>query len=220
MLAAGSSLASHQVGGDYFDVTPVHADCWSAVAADVSGKGVSSALLASLLQGALITATDHPGSMGRRMARLNRFLIDRTGGEKYATVFYCLLNESGRLSYVNAAHCPPLVVRAEGIAMELEATGMPVGLLEAAEFTVAEQQLSAGDRVIIYTDGVTEAQNGAAEFFGKKRLLEIAKAHATESCTAIHDAIQEGVAGFTEGVAQSDDITVVVLEFCGALAGH
>jgi serine phosphatase RsbU (regulator of sigma subunit) len=181
---------------------------------------VSSALLASLLQGALITGTDHPGSMGRRMARLNRFLIDRTGGEKYATVFCCLLTVSGRLSYVNAAHCPPLVVHPDGTLMELEATGMPVGLLEAAEFSVAEQQLTAGDRVLIYTDGVTEAQNGAAEFFGKKRLLEIAKAHATKSCTAIHDAIQEGVAGFTEGVAQSDDITLVVLEFCGSTADH
>ena len=218
LLAAGSSLASHQVGGDYFDVTPVHADCWSAVVADVSGKGVSSALLASLLQGALITGTDHPGSMGRRMARLNRFLIDRTGGEKYATIFYCLLTESGRLSYVNAAHCPPLVVHPDGTWVELEATGMPVGLLEAAEFTVAQHQLSAADHVIIYTDGVTEAQNRAAEFFGKKRLLEIAKAHATESCTAIHDAIQEGVAAFAEGVAQSDDITLVVLEFSGSKA--
>jgi len=220
LSAAGSSLASHEVGGDYYDVTPVHANCWSVVVADVSGKGVSSALLASLLQGALITATDHPGSMGRRMARLNRFLIDRTGGEKYATIFYGLLNESGRFSYVNAAHCPPLVVRADGVAMELDATGMPVGLLEAAEFTVAEQQLAPGDRVIIYSDGVTEAQNGASEFFGKKRLLDIAKAHAAESCAAIHNAIQEGVAGFTEGVAQSDDITVVVLEFHGSAAGH
>ena len=85
---------------------------------------------------------------------------------------------------------------------------------------MAEQQLTAGDRVIIYTDGVTEAQNGATDFFGKMRLLEIAQAHATESCTAIHDAIQEGVAVFTEGVAQSDDITLVVLEFCGSTAVH
>lgn len=220
LRAAGSSLASHEVGGDYYDVTPVNPDCWSAVVADVSGKGVSSALLASLLQGALITGTDHPASMGRRMARLNRFLIDRTGGEKYATVFYCLLSESGRLSYVNAAHCPPLVVHPDGTLMELDATGMPVGLLEAAEFTVAEQQLTGGDRVIIYTDGVTEAQNAAGEFFGKKRLLEIVKAHAAGSYTAIHDAIQEGVAGFTEGVPQSDDITLVVLEFRGSTAGH
>ena len=112
LRASGSSLASHEVGGDYYDVTRLSAHCWSAVVADVSGKGVSSALLASLLQGALITATEHPDAMGHRMERLNRFLLDRTGGEKYATVFYSLLHEDGRMYYVNAAHCPPLVVRA------------------------------------------------------------------------------------------------------------
>src|ERR1017187_3703684 len=73
-------------------MTRVSSHCWSAVVADVSGKGVSSALLASLLQGALITATEHADAMGHRMERLNRFLLDRTGGEKYATVFYCLLH--------------------------------------------------------------------------------------------------------------------------------
>src|ERR1035437_8409727 len=111
LRASGSSLASHEVGGDYYDVTRVSPRCWSAVVVDVSGKGVGSALLASLLQGALITVTDHPEAMGHRMERLNRFLLDRTGGEKYATVFYCLLHEDGRVYYVNAAHCPPMVVR-------------------------------------------------------------------------------------------------------------
>ena len=111
LLARGSSVASREVGGDYFDVTPVNSKCWSAVVADVSGKGVASALLASLLQGALITATDHPEAVGRRVERLNRFLLDRTGGEKYATVFYCILHADGRMFYVNAAHCPPMVVR-------------------------------------------------------------------------------------------------------------
>jgi len=216
LRASGSSVASHEVGGDYFDVTPVNKHCWCAVVADVSGKGVSSALLASLLQGALITATDHPGAMGHRMERLNRFLMDRTGGEKYATVFYCLLELDGRLSYVNAAHCPPIVVRAGGELATLAATGMPVGLVETAEFGVAEERLAPGDKVVIYTDGVTEAQNAAGEFFGKKRLREIVTGHAGERCQAVHDAIQEAVTEFTEGAPQSDDITLVVLEFGGA----
>lgn len=215
LLASGSSVASHEVGGDYFDVTPVSPNCWSAVVADVSGKGVSSALLASLLQGALIAATDLPQALGHRMERLNRFLIDRTGGEKYATVFYCLVDRGGRISYTNAAHCPPLLVRANGEQCSLDATGMPVGLMESAEFPVAEQRLFPGDKVVIYSDGVTEAQNTAAEFFGKKRLREIVASHAKESSTAIHDAIQEAVAAFTEGAAQSDDVTVLVLEFRG-----
>jgi sigma-B regulation protein RsbU (phosphoserine phosphatase) len=216
LRASGSSLASHEVGGDYYDVTRVSSHCWSAVVADVSGKGVSSALLASLLQGALLIVSERPEAMGHRMERLNRFLLDRTGGEKYATVFYSLLHEDGRMYYVNAAHCPPMVVRANGQHSELEASGMPVGLVETAEFAVIEEHLAPGDKIVIYSDGVTEAQNLETAFFGKKRLREVVQAHATDSCAAIHDAVQDAVAAFTEGAAQSDDITLVVLEFCGS----
>jgi sigma-B regulation protein RsbU (phosphoserine phosphatase) len=215
LLASGSSLASHEVGGDYYDVTRVTAHCWSAVLADVSGKGVGSALLASLLQGALITATENPQAMGHRLERLNRFLLDRTGGEKYATAFYCLLHSDGRMYYVNAAHCPPMVLRANGERLELEANAMPVGLIETAEYPVLEQRLGPGDKIVIYSDGVTEAQNTETGFFGKKRLRDVVAAHASESCTLIHARIQEAVTAFTEGAPQSDDITVVVLEFRG-----
>ncbi len=211
--ACGSSMASREVGGDYYDIAPVHDDCWAAVVADVSGKGVSSALLASLLQGALIAPTDHPHAVTLRMQRLNRFLLERTDGEKYATVFSSLLHRDGMLSYVNAAHCPPIVIRASGELSELEVTGMPVGLMEGAEFPLASEQLHHGDKVLIYSDGVTEAQNGASEFFGKKRLRTIASEHAGESATALHEAIQEEVAVFTGGAPQSDDITVLILEY-------
>jgi sigma-B regulation protein RsbU (phosphoserine phosphatase) len=215
LRACGSSLSSREVGGDYFDVTQVNPECWSVVVADVSGKGVSSALLASLLQGALITVTPHPESLSRRMMRLNRYLLDRTGGEKYATVFYCLLEGNGRFSYVNAAHCPPMIVRTGEKHVELDATAMPVGLMDDAEFLVGEQTLVIGDKIVIYSDGVTEAQNPAGEFFGKKRLREVVTAQASSSCAAIHDAIHQAVAVFAEGASQADDITVVVLEFGG-----
>ena len=213
--ACGSSVASREVGGDYFDAHPVHENCWSAVVADVSGKGVSSALLASLLQGALIAASDHPNAMALRMRRLNGFLLERTCGEKYATVFQSLLHRDGKLSYLNAAHCPPLVIRANGALSELEVTGMPVGMMEGAEFALAEEQLTPGDKLLIYSDGVTEAQNSAGDFFGKKRLREVVITHAAEGAAAVHDAVQEAVTAFTGGAAQSDDITVLVLEFVG-----
>ena len=211
--ASGSSIASRDVGGDYFDVTPVNERCWSVVVADVSGKGVGSSLLASLLQGALITATDSPAALAHRIRRLNQFLNDRTGGEKYATIFYSLLQDSGRLHYVNAAHCPPLVLRAAGDPVALETTGMPVGLIEPAEFTVAGETLQPGDKVVLYTDGVTEAQSASGEFFGRKRLRTIALEHASGSARQIHDALQQAVGSFTEGAPQSDDITLVVLEY-------
>jgi sigma-B regulation protein RsbU (phosphoserine phosphatase) len=117
------------------------------------------------------------------------------------------------MTYVNAAHCPPFVVRESGEWSVLDATAMPVGLIEGSEFPIAEQQLAAGDKLVIYSDGVTEAQNAAGEFFGKKRLREIVVACAAGSCTDLHAAIQEAVTAFTEGAAQSDDITVVVLEY-------
>jgi len=218
MAASAGSVASREVGGDYYDITAVDPRCYCVVVADVSGKGVASALLASLLQGALITATGVPEGLVRRIVRLNQFLLDRTGGEKYATLFYSLLHDDGRLSYVNAAQCPPIVVRVNGECIELEATGMPVGLMEGAEFALETLRLAPGDRVVIYSDGVTEAQNQKREFFGKKRLNEILKTHAGESCSAIHDAIQEGVTAFTEGAPQSDDITLVVLEYRGSSA--
>ncbi|MGA2155156.1 MAG: SpoIIE family protein phosphatase [Bryobacteraceae bacterium] len=213
--AAASSVASAQVGGDYYDVIAVNDRCWGAVVADVSGKGVSSALLAALLQGALIPASDHADVLARRMERLNAFLLDRTGGEKYATVFYCLLDQSGRLDYVNAAHCPPIVVRPNGETAELEATGVPVGLLEGSKYELAGRQLSPGEKIVIYTDGVTEAQDARGAFFGRKRLFDLVRAHAAASSTGLHDAIQGAVSDFTEGAPQSDDITLVVLDFRG-----
>ncbi|MGO9009854.1 MAG: SpoIIE family protein phosphatase [Bryobacteraceae bacterium] len=213
--AAGSSVASAQVGGDYYDVIAVNERCWGAVVADVSGKGVSSALLAALLQGALIPASDHADVLARRMGKLNTFLIERTGGEKYATIFYCLLNQDGRLDYVNAAHCPPIVVRPGGETAELEATGVPVGLIEGSSYELASRQLSPGDKLVIYTDGVTEAQDARAGFFGRKRLFDLVRAQAGASAAALHDAIQGAVHEFTEGAPQSDDITLVVLDYQG-----
>ncbi len=215
LRAAGSSLASREVGGDYFDVTQVTAGCWSAVVADVSGKGVPSALLASLLQGALLVAADEPAGLGRRLERINRYLLERTGGEKYATIFYGLLHADGRLSYVNAGHCAPLVVKAGGELRPLEATAMPVGLIDAAAFPVAEERMEPGEKLVIYTDGVTEAQNAAGEFFGRKRLREAVAGRASADCAALHAALQQAVAAFTEGTPQSDDFTVLALEFAG-----
>src|SRR4026207_853956 len=105
--AAGSSWASTEVGGDYFDVRQVSVDAWAAVVADVSGKGVSSALLASLLQGAFLMASGDFAEIGPTMAHLNRFLLERARGEKYATVFYSSMAAGGLLSYSNAGPCAP-----------------------------------------------------------------------------------------------------------------
>ena len=211
--ASGSSVASYQVGGDYFDVVEVDKSCWAAVVADVSGKGVSSALLASLLQGAFLTTSSSSEVMARRVKRINRFLNDRTKGEKYATVFYCLVERGGRLHYINGGHCAPILISQDGRYEYLETTAMPVGMLPDAEFAVEERQLSPGDQIVIYTDGVTEAQNQRGEFFGRKQLREVVVAHAGDACAALHDAVLRTLKNFIGTAPQADDITLVVVEY-------
>jgi serine phosphatase RsbU (regulator of sigma subunit) len=213
--ACGSSVASHQVGGDYYDVIPAGPHAWTAVVADVSGKGVSSALLASLLQGAFLAVSHGDTALGKRLERINVFLNERTAGEKYATVFYCLLERTGRLHYVNAGHCAPLIVRQAGGIESLAATSPPVGLIESAEFDTGEAMLVPGDRIVIYTDGVTEAQNLRSEFFGRHKLRQVIAENQAGSCHALHEAIQSAVAAFTESAPQADDITLVVIEYRG-----
>jgi serine phosphatase RsbU (regulator of sigma subunit) len=211
---SASSVASHQVGGDYFDVVPVDDSCWAAVVADVSGKGVSSALLASLLQGALLTVARDAKLLESRMQRINRYLNERTEGEKYATIFYGLLDRAGGLTYVNAGHCSPILCTRAGEYEYLKTTSMPVGLIEETEFQSDTRQLRPGDKLVIYSDGVTEAANPEGDFFGKKRLREIVTAHAAAGCGELHDAVIEAVTAFIGTAPQADDITLLVAEYC------
>lgn len=213
--AAASSLPSLEVGGDYVDVRQIDEACWSAVMADVSGKGVGAALLASLLQGIFLAAPYSRIPMQESVARINRFLNDRTGGEQYATLFYMTLARDGTLHWTNAGHPPPLVLQTDGRLRSLEANGFPLGLLEEAEYEVAETHLAPGDRVVIYSDGLSEARNAAGEFFGTRRLKELLMAHAGEDCRTLHETILCEVEHFTGSAPQQDDISLAVLEVQG-----
>jgi sigma-B regulation protein RsbU (phosphoserine phosphatase) len=219
--ACGSSQASHEVGGDYFDVVPIGPEAaigpeaWSFVVADVSGKGVSSALLASFLQGAFLGAA-LGASIPDVLSRINDFMSERAEHGKYATIFYATIDRAGHLNYSNAGHCAALLVRPHSAIESLATTSMPVGLLPGAPFAVDHRDLAPGDRIVVYSDGVTEAQNEAREFFGRPLLRQaIAKAGDLD-CAGVHDAIQRALRDFTGGAEQSDDITLVVVEYSGA----
>lgn len=211
--ASGSSQPSTQVGGDYFDVRQVRKDLWTAVVADVSGKGVSSALLAGLLQGVFLMASANPGDLEGMLQSLNWFLLERTHGEKYATVFYCTLDSSGLLRYANAGHCAPYLVGADGRTRKLHTSGMPVGMMEELSVETVEVKLEPGDKVVIYSDGLTEAQNSAGEFFGAEGLRACAREHFRDSASDLHRALLAAQERFSEGGAVADDITVLVLEY-------
>ncbi len=211
--AAGSSLSSHQVGGDYFDVIRIHPECWSLAVTDVSGKGVSSALLASLLQGAFLRGAETAPQIQEMLGSINRWLNERTQGEKYATVFYATLDADGLLRWSNAGHCAPFLVRGHGGIETLEATGLPVGLLDFSTYEVQTSRLETGDKLVVYSDGVSEAENRAGDFFDLERMIEVLTRHAAASCTELHAALMRAVEQFTGGADQRDDITLLVAEY-------
>lgn len=211
--AAGSSQACFQVGGDYFDVMELSDSMWGFVLADVSGKGVSAALLTSLLQGAFFATAGHASQLVEIMARVNRYVCERSQTRNYATVFYCTVDRDGLTRWINAGHCPPLLIRAKGGVETLPASACPVGLFPSAPFSQQETVLNAGDKLVVYSDGVTEAENAVGAQFGEETLEELVKQHASSSAPQLHQAIIEAVSNFTAGAPQNDDVTLVVLEY-------
>ncbi|HYL75916.1 MAG TPA: SpoIIE family protein phosphatase [Bryobacteraceae bacterium] len=210
--AAGSSITSRQVGGDYFDVRQIAPDTFACVIADVSGKGVSAALLAALLQGAFLFASEGEVQIEQLMSRVNRFLIERAKGEKYATVFYCTLDRSGDFCWSNAGHPKPFLLRKSEL-QSLESTGLPLGMLDIAEYDTKKLQLQSGDKIVLFSDGLSEAENADGEFFDKKGLPETLRSNAALGCVELHAALVEAVEDFCEGAEVSDDITMLVLEY-------
>lgn len=211
--AAGSSTPSLQVGGDCFDVRPMNKDAWVSIVADVSGKGVGAALLAALIEGMFLAAPYTTMPLSEMMSRANRFLNERTGGEQYATVFFCAIERNGRVYWANAGHPPPLLVSEDGHIRALTAAGVPIGLLEDAEFPSEQATLRSGDKLVVYSDGLTEAQNPAREFFGLKRLREAVALSHRGSAQELHDRLLGAVNTFTAGGEQRDDVTLAVLEY-------
>ena len=211
--AAGSSLPSHEVGGDYFDVHRVDGDAWAVIVADVSGKGVSSALLASLLQGAFLTATGVASEMESLIGRVNRYVHERTGGEKYATIFFAILHADGRLLWINAGHCHPLLVRQGVELIALKSAGMPLGMLDFAAYQVVETRLAPGDKVVAFSDGLSDAENPAGEFFEMSRIKQLLVQNAQLDSAALHAELITSVSRFVEGAEPNDDVTAVIFEY-------
>ena len=203
---AGRNLACKEIGGDFFDALNTH-EGLTVVLADVSGKGVSAAVLASTLQGMIYSQLAAGMPLTEIVSFVNTFFTHKHIGEKYATLIIVRICPNGELEYVNCGHVPPLIV--SGAQVERPGAGnLPVGLLPDAEYQSARLQLKAGDRLILVTDGVTEAENARGEFFEDSR-LEVAATKGTM------EDIFAAISDFCSGTALSDDCTVVELVFTG-----
>ena len=206
------------VGGDYYDVLRFDENTMGFCIADVAGKGMPAALLMSNLQAAvrgLASATVSPGEL---CDAINRLLCRSIGGDRFITFFYAVLDiPSGRLRYANAGHPLPLVIRRDGTHEELREGGSVLGVFVGAEFRSAEIQLGAGDRMVLFTDGLLEAHDGDGEEFGPDRILEQGLSLRHSDAARVLDGIFERVREFGGRVFE-DDATLLVLAVSGSPA--
>ena len=211
-LSARSTPTRH-VGGDYYDTIDLGAAGVLLAIADVSGKGVPAALLMSNVQ-ATLRALAAPGmDLAACAARINEIIYANTDFNKYATFFYGILEPaSGVLTYTNAGHNPPMLLRSTGALELLETGGLPVGLMPGAAYEWASVGIGAGDLLVLYTDGVTEAESAGAEEYGTDRLEQLVRDGATGSADALLCRIADDVTTFSTGMPQADDITMMVLK--------
>jgi serine phosphatase RsbU (regulator of sigma subunit) len=203
----GRNLSCKEIGGDFYDAinTP---DGLAVVLCDVSGKGVSAALLASILQGMVYSHLIAGMPLAEIMGAVNRFFTQKHIGEKYATVIIARVNRDGVFEYVNCGHIPPLWVSNHQVRRP-EHGNLPIGLLGDAEYTADRCTLQPGDRVILVTDGVTEAENARGDFFDTERLEAVAAKNGN-----LEDVFA-AVATFCGGTPLGDDCTVVELIYTG-----
>lgn len=212
-VIGGRSVPCLEIGGDFFDV--VHTPQGLAlIVADVSGKGVSAALLASTLQGLIYSQLVANVPLVQIAAGVNLFLCQKRLEGKYATLVLASLAAGGELELVNCGHQPPLLISRNRPAQFLEGSNLPVGLIQQASYESLHCRLQAGDRLLFYTDGVTEAANAEDEFFGSERLQQIAKADLPL------DDIFARVASFCAGAPTSDDCTILDVQFTAGAFGN
>jgi serine phosphatase RsbU (regulator of sigma subunit) len=212
---AAASVPCRTVGGDFFDYIELGERGLGFALGDVAGKGPPAALLAAAVQtnfGAQAPVSDGPADT---MTRINRALLRRAIEARFATMFHGAILPDGTLSYCNAGQEPPLVVRADDIAW-LEEGGPVLGLLSIASYDNGVVSLAPGDLVVVCSDGVTEARNLAGDEFGRDRLVDSMRTSHGQKPETVLERLLEDVRKFSEGAAQADDITALVLRYRGS----
>ena len=199
------------VGGDYFDAIQLTDSAIAFCIADVAGKGLPAALLMSNLQ-ASVRGLAHSISSPAEMCRqLNRVALENTRSDRFTTLFYATLDSvSGSLRYANAGHVPPILVRQDGTIVRLSEGGTVLGLFSDAEYEETEIEFASGDRLILNTDGITEATNNRDEDFGENRLIDLLLKHSDLPDAELQQVLLDALASFA-GRALQDDATLLIV---------
>jgi len=207
----GISFSCYEIGGDYYDFVPRHDGRMLIALGDVSGKGTAAALLMSSVHAAIHAQVSAKTELNQAITSVNKYLAENTPANRFVTLFAAELEPStGVLSYINAGHNPPLVGRVNGDIDQLSAGGLPLGLMSFAEYEMGELTLARGESLVIYSDGVSEANNLEDEEFGMDRLINVVRSNLGASAAGIRDKVESALSAFTQTAPANDDITLVI----------
>ncbi len=208
---AGFNVPCRTVGGDYYDFFPYADGKLGMALGDVSGKGMPASLMMMALQARVQVLAEDPGSLDAFMSRLNKTTCANCPSNRFITFFFCVLDpSSGELAFANAGHNPPIIMRSNGEHQMLEGGGPVLGILPIAPYKEMRASLQPGDLLVIYSDGVTEANNINHDEYDEQRLIDVLREHRLESAAQIVAAVTKSLNEFAAGAPQADDITLVV----------
>jgi phosphoserine phosphatase RsbU/P len=212
----GVTRPANTVGGDFYDVLPLAGDPEGRVIitiGDVAGKGSPAALLMALLLAVLRTLVDESLEARALVARLNTQICRHSPSSRFITLFYGVYTPAtGALTYVNAGQNPPVLRRADGSTERLGATGIALGMFEGSTYQAVDTIVGPGDLLVLYSDGITEAENPAGQPFEEAGLDRFLAAHAGESPAALAPAILQAVEAHARDSRFVDDLTVLILK--------
>ncbi|UCH89592.1 MAG: SpoIIE family protein phosphatase [Thermoplasmata archaeon] len=211
---AAFNQSAKEIGGDFYDFIHISEDKWGLAIADVSGKGMPAALFMALSRTLVRANTVQDPTAARAITSANKLICEDSKASMFVTLFYAIFDSKKRiLTYVNAGHNPPLVLRKDTSEIVLlKAKGIALGVVESIELEEVEVELSSGDIVVLFTDGVTEALNDKGAQYGEKRLKDLLASNRKLTPQKIVDKIKADVKEFTRGEPQADDITMIILK--------
>lgn len=209
----GATKPSRGVSGDYYQLVERAAgDEYVLAVADVSGKGISAAMLTGYLEAVASVPIEDGLAPHEIFNRVSQKIFDRTPSNRFATMFLGVLEPSnGRFRFANAGHAPACLVRASGSVEWLESTGLPLGLMAPAEYHLGEALLEIGDTLVVYSDGYTEAENPNGVEFGQDRLAEVCLEHHRREPADLAETVDRALETFASGRPFADDRTIVVV---------
>jgi len=207
-------IPTKQVGGDYFDVIKLDENLLCVAIADVSGKGFPAALLMANLQSAFHALIASGMQLVKICGRLNNIVYENTDVDKFITFFAAIYNsQDGTLSYVNAGHNYPFLIKSDGGVIRLDKGGLMLGVMQDVKYETGEEKIKNEDLLYLFTDGVNEALNLKAEQFTEKKLEEVLAANSNRTASKILETVKNEISSFVGDAPQSDDITQVCVKF-------